>query len=205
MLNTVATGAALGFALSFMIGPVFFLILAISVRQGPLAGIVFAAGVLLSDAVYIILVAVGLSQLFESNWFVQYGSYLGSTLLLVYGISILFKKNTRVENTESDELIPTRPVINFSKGFVMNMINPFVPLFWIGVSAGISSYEYTSNDKFLFYLSALVVVFLTDSTKAYLASKLSRVITAQILILFNRLAAIALILFGLRMLFYGIS
>lgn len=204
MLTTLLSGAALGFALSFMIGPVFFIILSTSVRQGALAGVTFASGVLLSDALYIFLSIYGLGEIFESVWFMQFGSYLGGAFLLIYGFHILLKKKTEAIES-SKETGSFKPLRTILKGFVMNMVNPFVPLFWIGVAAAISGYAYTPSEKGFFYSAVLVVVFLTDSSKAYLASKMSALITTRILVFLNRLAAIALILFGFRLLWYALN
>ena len=55
MLEDILKAIPLGFFLSFMIGPVFFILLETSVIKGFRAAISFDAGVVLSDVLFIMI------------------------------------------------------------------------------------------------------------------------------------------------------
>ena len=55
MLNDIISAIPLGFFLSFMIGPVFFVLLETSVVKGFKAAIIFDLGVVLADIIFILM------------------------------------------------------------------------------------------------------------------------------------------------------
>ena len=61
MLNDILSGIPWGIFLSFMIGPVFFILIETSIIKGFRAAIVFDFGVVLADIIFLII-AYPLSQ-----------------------------------------------------------------------------------------------------------------------------------------------
>ena len=57
-MDLILKGIVTGFILSIMIGPVFFVLLEISIRKGVKAGIAFDIGVLVNDFLYILIAYV---------------------------------------------------------------------------------------------------------------------------------------------------
>ena len=55
MIDDILTAIPLGFFLSFMIGPVFFVLLETSITKGFRAAMTFDLGVLLGDIVFILI------------------------------------------------------------------------------------------------------------------------------------------------------
>jgi len=55
MLNDIISAIPLGFFLSFMIGPVFFVLLETSVVKGFKAAIILDLGVVLADVIFILI------------------------------------------------------------------------------------------------------------------------------------------------------
>ena len=55
MLNDIISAIPLGFFLSFMIGPVLFVLLETSVVKGFKAAIIFDLGVVLADVIFILI------------------------------------------------------------------------------------------------------------------------------------------------------
>ena len=95
MFEDVQAAIPLGFFLSFMIGPVFFVLLETSVIKGFRAAIVFDIGVLLADVLFITVAYFSSFQLLE-NLSNQPGLYVfGGVILLVYGMTTFAKKETK--------------------------------------------------------------------------------------------------------------
>ncbi|MEX0273390.1 MAG: LysE family transporter, partial [Flavobacteriaceae bacterium] len=55
MLEDIQAAIPLGFLLSFMIGPVFFVLLETSVIKGFRAALIFDLGVILADALFLLI------------------------------------------------------------------------------------------------------------------------------------------------------
>jgi threonine/homoserine/homoserine lactone efflux protein len=81
------------------------------------------------------------------------------------------------------------------------VLNPFVPLFWIGVAASLAGKAYAPAATFQFYSTTLLVVFSTDLLKAAFARKLEPLMTPSRFRVLHRISGLGLVLFGLRLLF----
>ena len=94
MLEDIQAAIPLGILLSFMIGPVFFVLLETGATKGFRAGLVFDLGVILADVVFLIIAYFSSYQLLE-NLSNQPGLYVfGGVILLLYGITIYFNRES---------------------------------------------------------------------------------------------------------------
>ncbi len=92
MIDDIQAAIPLGFLLSFMIGPVFFVLLQTSAIKGFRAALVFDFGVIIADAIFLTIAYFSSFQLLE-NLSNQPGLYVfGGVILLVYGITTFLKK-----------------------------------------------------------------------------------------------------------------
>jgi len=202
MLEAIISGVTLGFVLSLLVGPVFFLLLDTSIKKGFRSAIFLAVGVLISDGLYIIItyfssVAIGIMNTYQ----IEIG-LAGGILLIVFGVITILKK-PQIKSSELDLSSPNKsPFVDLIKGFAMNFLNPFVLIFWVGVSGSVSSgksFSYTHT--VIFFSSALATVFLSDLLKAWTASRLRTFLKPGFLIWVNRVSGAGLLLFGVRMLY----
>lgn len=97
-MEYVFQAIGIGFLLSIMIGPVFFVLLEISITKGFKAAMIFDLGVLLSDLFYIIISLFFAYQLkglgdVKNNLIL---SVLGGTLFIAYGVYNLFFKQVKM-------------------------------------------------------------------------------------------------------------
>ena len=84
----------IGFFMAFMIGPVFFVLLETSAIKGFRAALCFDVGVIVADILFISLAYFSSFQLLE-NLSSHPGLYVfGGTILLVYGLTNVFKKES---------------------------------------------------------------------------------------------------------------
>ncbi len=202
MMAIVGEGVILGLTLAtfFGLGPAFFALVQTSIHRGLLPASILALGIFVCDAIMVLLCLVGAVQIVTepSNqlWF----GLASGLILIIFGLVTFSRKPVQTES-DSDEFVTQlhqpRLFTYFAKGFVMNIINPFVWIFWIGVVVGISA-RYGGHEKELswFFTGTLLTVLFTDLLKAYGAYTLKRLLTPSKIHLLNRIAGIGLIGFG---------
>ena len=127
LLNDILSAIPLGFFLSFMIGPVFFVLLETSVVKGFRAALVFDLGVVLADIVFILIAFFSSYRLIQSIKDDPALFIFGGLVMLTYGI-ISFVKNKKESKKSLDEIDPkelakTNYLSLFIKGFFLNFIN----------------------------------------------------------------------------------
>lgn len=202
MLEAIVSGLTLGFVLSLLVGPVFFLLIDTSIKKGFKRAVWLATGVLLSDAFYIVITyfsstAMGLMN----NYQLEIG-WAGGILLIAFGIVTILKK-PHIKSSELDLAEHGSSLWKeVLKGFIMNFLNPFVLIFWLGVSGSVSAGKsFTYMHTVIFFIAVLSTVFLTDVLKAWTASKLRAFLKPNLLIWVNRVSGTGLFLFGVRMIY----
>jgi threonine/homoserine/homoserine lactone efflux protein len=196
MLEAIWKGFLLGLLLSILIGPVFFLLIKTSIRDGFKNAMVLEAGIFLSDAVCISLSYLGMAQVLTNpTWRIPI-SYIGGALLLVFGAVTLRSTPTLREPLE----VPKRDdfIKLFLKGFFFNISNPSVIFFWIGaVGIAVSEFEGETAHVVGYFTGTLLVVVGIDVLKAWSAHKLSSFINEKRLRLLSRFAGMGIMAFGL--------
>ena len=115
-----------GFFLSFMIGPVFFMLIQTSILKGARAAIMFNVGVILGDIAFIVIAYLGSRHLLEKIKDDPRLFFIGGLILVIYGMITYFDKSNKKE-AEVKPLIEI-PISNnylklLFKGFFLNFIN----------------------------------------------------------------------------------
>jgi threonine/homoserine/homoserine lactone efflux protein len=199
-MEILFAGMGFGLLLALMIGPVFFALLQDSLEKGFRAGIFMALGVVLSDAAYVGITNVSIQGLRSFPWLEQALGFTGSALLITYGMVSLLKPKPvarKVPHITSGKFFTKQ----FLKGFLLNGINPFVLLFWLGMASYVNvTYGQTLSAKLLFFGGILTVVLMTDLLKVFAAKRLSALFTQRLIMWLNRLVGLLLIVFGIRLL-----
>ena len=198
-MSIFVEGMILGLSLAFLFGfgPAFFALVQTGIQRGFWAGALLAFGIMLNDAVVVSLSLLGVAQVFAGTENYNYLGIVGGAILIVFGL-VTFKKKAESGNTENREITDSpHPVQLIVKGFLLNVANPFVWLFWIGISVGIlARFEGDTSHMVLFFAGTLSVVFATDLLKTFLASQLKKFVNDKFLLLVNRIAGLALVGFG---------
>jgi threonine/homoserine/homoserine lactone efflux protein len=197
MLDPIIKGSGLGLIIAIMVGPVFFFILNTSIKRGFAPAAITAIGVLMSDVFFILLAYFGSSFILYLNDHKDATGVIGGIVIGGFGTYLFFKEaRVSAEPLEFAES-PHPRILYLVKGFMLNLVNPSVLLFWFVVASTIPVKEqFTPADTFVFYSFTLGTVLCTDLIKAYLANRLKTVITAKSLIILNRIAGIALVIYG---------
>jgi threonine/homoserine/homoserine lactone efflux protein len=201
----VIKGIQFGIVLAFLAGPVFFTIIQTSAERGFSKGILVALGVSISDIFYVIICYLGLISLIESPVFRDQMAFVGGSILIVFGLYHLIIK-TRKKTTAATVATESRPFRYVLKGFFINAFSPMVPILWIGyISVASIDLGLVKDSEFaVFFTSMLTTVLLTDIAKAYLAGRLSTIITPHRMMWMNVVVGIALIVYGIRLIASGL-
>jgi len=205
MIEDIQAAIPLGFFLSFMIGPVFFVLLETGATKGFRAAVVFDLGVIIADIFFIGLAYFSSFQLLE-NLSNQPGLFVfGGTIITVYGIIIFLNKPKKSTKGVSEIIfIKTNYLELFIKGFLLNFINIGVLVFWLGViiitGPGL---ENDINRFFVFFGTMILAYFVTDLFKILLAKQLKRKLTPSRILKIKKFLGLILIVCGLVLIVKG--
>lgn len=199
-------GVGTGVILSLIIGPVFFALIQHSMTYGFRQAVVMALGILVSDAIYVVVSNFGFQWLSASPVFKMVLGLVGGIILIGFGV-VSFR-NKRIQRPNSGGILAKSfsKRRGFLKGLSLNGINPFVLLFWISVAGLVNvRRDLTVYDKWLYYAGVLITVFSIDVLKAYVAKHLTRFITPRLMQKLNRLVGMVLLVFGIRLVYFALQ
>ncbi|MCZ8089299.1 MAG: LysE family transporter [Flavobacterium sp.] len=205
MLNDILSAIPLGFLLSFMIGPVFFVLLETSVVKGFRAAVVFDLGVVVADIVFILIAFFSSYRLIQSIKDDPALFIFGGLVMLTYGI-ISFVKNKKESKKSLDEIDPkelakTNYFSLFIKGFFLNFINIGVLGFWLAILITIGpQLELKASRMITFFSTLIVSYFITDIFKILLAKQLRNKLNPKNILLIKKFISIVLIICGVVLL-----
>ena len=198
----------LGIILAFTIGPVFFTILEISVSKGFKAAVFFNIGVMFSEIVFFAIAYASTSSLLESIQENPSWKILGGVLLSFYaGITLLGIYQNKTEEglysfdtgSESPNLIK-----NMVRGFLLNIINFAVLVFWILIVANYGpGFQDTEYKMFLFFLTIVGTYFSIDLGKIYLAQQLKSSLTRAVITKIKIVVNSVILIIGIVLIFKG--
>lgn len=198
-------GLLFGLGFIIFLGPVFFYLLKNALEKGFWVGFFIALGIVIGDLVCIVICSLGAVPFFNNPDNQFWIGIIGSVILLGLGIKFLVKPDTKTKSAESPipQKISKRNYVSyFIQGFLINFVNPFVFVIWIGI-IGYAETEYGyGKDMLAFFIAALVGIFSTDLLKAYFAHKIKKFLTQRFMRNLSRVFGVILIVFGIRVILY---
>jgi len=209
MLNDIISAIPLGFFLSFMIGPVFFVLLETSVVKGFKAAIIFDLGVVLADIIFILIAYFSSYLLIQSIKDYPALFIFGCLVMLTYGI-ISFVKNRNESKKDFDEEDPKELEKNnyfslFIKGFFLNFINIGVLGFWLAILITIGpQLELKASRMITFFTTLIATYFITDICKILAAKQLRNKLNPKNILIIKKFISIVLIISGVFLLSQGL-
>jgi threonine/homoserine/homoserine lactone efflux protein len=211
MVNIIISGFILGLTLAVLVGPAFFTLLQTSITHGFRIGMYLAIGIFLSDFTLVSLSFLGASQVISGPKYRIAFGIIGGIILIVYGLYTFLKKvKVFAENgakskhdlqAKEEKIIQKihapQPVLYIIKGYFLNLINPFLLIFWVGIMSFVTA-EYNDSpnknfDVFIFFGTALTTVLATDFLKCFVANQIKRFLNQKILVYINHGLGILLI------------
>ncbi|NEW79690.1 MAG: LysE family transporter [Gelidibacter sp.] len=196
----------IGFFLSFMIGPVFFMLIQTSIIKGARAALSFDLGVVLGDIIFIFIAYYGSKSLLEEIKDDPRLFWIGGLILLVYGLVTYLDKSQKRIIQDETLVLPEKTNYKklFLKGFFLNFINVGVLAFWLGLIVVVGS-NLQMNPAKIFNYFALIIAsyFITDIGKILLAKQLIKKLTPALTYKVKRAMGIMLMVFGFILILKG--
>ena len=209
LLQDILSAIPLGFFLSFMIGPVFFVLLETSVVKGFRAALFFDLGVILADIVFITIAFFSSYRLIQTIKDDPALFIFGGLVMLTYGIISFINNRKEARKIKIDEIDPkelakTNYFSLFVKGFFLNFINIGVLGFWLAILITIGPQLELKTSRMLTFFSTLIVTyFVTDIFKILLAKQLRSKLNPKNILLIKKIISIVLIVSGIFLLSQG--
>lgn len=207
MINDILAGLPWGLFLSFMVGPVFFILLETSITKGFRAAIVFDFGVVLGDIFFIGIAYLGSYRLIQSLKDKPALFIFGGIIMLAYGIIsfVRLKNEEKMDDEEIDRDIIKRNYGSlFIKGFLLNVINIGVLGFWLAVIISVGPKLEMQNSRMLtFFTSVIITYLLVDCIKIVLAKQLKSQMTPRNILKIKKVISVVLMIFGLVLITQG--
>ena len=207
MINDILSGIPWGIFLSFMIGPVFFILLETSIIKGFRAALVFDLGVVLGDIIFIAIAYLGSYRLIKSLEDNSALFMFGGILMLAYGVIsyISLHKERKVDTKKIDNEIIRKDYLGlFIKGFFLNIINIGVLGFWLAVIISVGPKLEMQNSRMLtFFITVILSYLLVDCIKIVLAKQLKTKMTPRNILKIKKIISIVLMVFGVALIIQG--
>ena len=213
----------------FGFGPAFFLLIQTSISKGFKSVLLFDLGVLLSDIIVVVLMMMTSIQLtLDDSANMVVAGITAGLIIIGFGVFTYYskpekivarseKKSAQLAEMEKkfeeinqrldkiDEKLDIkregpRWYVFLSKGFIMNVFNPFIWVFWMTSVATVSGSEiYNGNETLVafFFLGTFATVFGIDILKIVGAYSLKRFFTEKRMKILNQGTGIVLALCGL--------
>lgn len=179
-------------------GPAFFTLIHSGITGGKKVGMRVALGIFLSEFTMAMLVFFGLSQIFTYPEFQLGFSFVAAFSVLYIGIKGFSKKyEAFIESIQ----VNSSGKESFFKGFLLNLINPFVIFLWIGLLAAVSvSYDQSEPNYrgsiLINLISILLTLFAMDLGKVVLSDYLGRKLSNRVYFYVNKYFGLILLMVG---------
>ena len=123
----------------------------------------------------------------------------GGIILVVYGLIQMLKKPV-VQNEDGEiiDIKKTTYTASALKGFIMNLLNPFVLFLWIGaITLASNKLDKDPLNVIVFFIATLSTVLGTDILKSLAAGKIKNYLNDKTIWKVNMIAGIILIISGI--------
>jgi threonine/homoserine/homoserine lactone efflux protein len=195
-MELLIQGALLGILLTSMVGPIFAALVETSIERGRVHGFWVGLGIWTSDFMFIsicLLAIVPVTNMFDPSMESSIRIAAGGFFIL-FGLWFIFKRSA----IPDFDRIPTPKELAaaWTKGFLVNTLNPFTFLFWFGTTISLLGQSTGKDLSHLFYIGVMAVVIPGDLLKVFLADKLRHKLTVKKFTRLRWLAGLAFALFG---------
>ncbi len=204
----VIEGIGFGLILAISLGPIFIVTVQTALQKGFKAGLTVTSGVWVSDILYITFSYFfinRISHVVQGAQFDFWMSVIGGIILCLFGLVSFFKKaEFNKEKLYSTSSLKSATAY-FTKGFLVNTVNPFTVIFWLGImSTNVIGRDLTHLESFSFLLSIFIIIVLSDTAKVLLANVIRERMNQHYFNIISKIAGTGLFIFGLYLLYHGL-
>lgn len=203
-MTELAQGLAFGLLLQISVGPVCLAVLGEAVTHGLRRALAMVLGVALVDAAYMALAATGIAALLQVAATRRALGLLGALVLVLFGVRALLSRSPSEKGTSSPQ---RSPLGSFALGVVLTAGNPLTVLFWTGAFASLiaAGRLHGRLQVVAFAAGCLAATLLFLTAVAWTARRLATLLRGPVTLWLDRAVGIALIAFGLRLLWAQIG
>lgn len=196
ILDAIVKGILVGLFMAISVGPTLFAVIKYSLNFSYKAGLAFVLGVSVSDIMFVTLANLAATWLELLKPFEKYIAFGGAGILMVMGISGLFKKiEHKSPSAEPVYVSGTQYLKIWIGGFLVNTLNPGALITWLGAVTLIANTSLFY--RIILFTTCLIIILSVDFSKVFLAEKIKRFLTARRIVYVQRFSAICLFLIGL--------
>ena len=186
-----------------MLGPIFVALTQTGIEKGARAGFTVGAGVWSSDLLVILFSYLFIRQvdtLVQDEVFKYWMGLVGGFILITFGIGIFLKKTEAIKAGGS---YTAKNYFGFwMKGFLVNTVNPFTFIFWLGViSTKVIGVNMNNTQAFVFISAIMLTIIITDTLKVFGAKAIRGRLESDHIQMISRVAGAALVVFGMVLLY----
>jgi len=196
MFELILSAIGLGFMLSLVfIGPIFFLLIETSFTRGPKHALALDFGVITADLLCIVAAyyaSADIVNLIDKHP----GFYrITSILILTYGIIMMVTK-TKMHLPGEEKIISQNYFKTFLNGFLLNLLNVGVILFWLVTVIGVRN-QYPDTETLILYLAIVIATYLLiDFAKIFLTKQFHYKLTQKLANNIRKGVGVVLIIFS---------
>ncbi|MEM9918516.1 MAG: LysE family translocator [Bacteroidota bacterium] len=198
-MSLLLEGIGWGIFLSILVGPILFILIQTALERGARAGLMVGLGIWISDIFFVISAYLGIAYVLKVNELDGFRLWLGcigGVVLVAVGLSTMLLKPPAPEDSKIK--LASSYLALFTKGFLINTLNPFTFFFWLTITgAVIAERKLGKADSFLFYSGILGTIIFTDSLKIVLAKAIRKKLKPHYILWVRRIAGAALVVFGI--------
>ncbi len=199
MTKALLNGILTGLFLQIAIGPIFFLILGITVESNFTNSFSAILAVTFVDYIYIILSLLGIGKLLQGDKVKKIFGMVSSLTLVLFGLIIFYKGLTFVNDANKFLNIIWTPVNSFTSCFILTISSPLTIVFW-GSIFTVKAVEnnYKKKQLIIFGLGAGLSTFIFLTLSMLILSLIKTNIPNLIVPILNCIV-------GLLLVYYGVS
>jgi len=206
MRRVALKGLTTGLILQIAIGPIFFLIVNITLQKTLLNGLSAVVAVTIVDYLYIALAIAGIGKLLEKESVKTVLGVISSIVLIIFGSYIIVKSlslvtmNVKIDSNFSDISA------SFISAFILTISSPLTIVFWTSIfTARAIEYSLSKKELFVFGLSAGIATPVFLSISIVLVTLLKSSISPLVVQLGNRAVGLLLIVYGITRLIKNVK
>ncbi|WP_424356538.1 LysE family translocator [Methanocella sp. MCL-LM] len=203
MLELLVAGFILGLTHAIPPGPITFEVLRRAVTSGPIDAIKTDIGAVAADAIYFVLIMIGLAQVVNNPTGRIVLWLIGCTVLFGLGLKGLYQTLSRKGNNGGDK--PSRSESSsIVSGFLISMTSPFTIIWWTGIFAGIASTVSTGFEgSILAFLGIEIACVVWFTGLAAIGSASKKFVGQRYMAAMSAVCALVMIAFGVLLFYQG--
>ena len=197
MLGLIFSAIALGLMLSLVfIGPIFFLLIETSFTRGPKHALALDLGVISADILCVVAAFYASGDLVSLIDKHPEFYRITALIIFIYGIVMMVTK-TKMHLPNENKFINQNYIKTFLNGFLFNLLNVGVILFWLVTVISVRN-QYPETQDFLLYIGLVIATYLgIDLLKIFLAKQFHYKLTQKLANRIRKTVGIILMFFSL--------